>query len=143
MVETQSYPFDLIRTPLFFDKYNSSFSKSDFDGTDNFQIVLSSVCPDNISDCLNASTGVLNNSVNNVASGDIALEFVRQDESNAYIAIKNNVTITLNDDIDVKGVFIRKKSGGFVIFAMVNETSMRFCDKIIFEKDNVIMQIIG
>lgn len=143
MVERQSYPFDLIRTPLFFDKFNSSFSKADFNGSNNFQIVVSTVCPDNLSDCLNGSTGVLTGSVNNVATADVALQFVREDDVNAHIKIKNNVTMTLSSDVDVKGVFIRKKSNNFVVFGMVNKTPMRFCEKIIFEKDNVILQING
>ena len=142
MVEKQSYPFDLIRSPLFFDEFNVSFDKTDFDGTDNFQIVLSSICPDNISDCLNVD-GTINGEVTNVANSDIALELVVDDERNRHILIKNDVSITLNEDIDVKGVFIRKKSNGFVVFAMVNENAMRFCEKIIFESGNIILQITG
>lgn len=142
MAEKQSYPFDLIRSPLFFDKFNVSFDKTDFDGTNKFQIVLSSICPDNIPDCLN-SNGTIKNTVNNVANSDIALELVVEDDTNRHILIKNDVTITLNEDIDVKGVFIRKKSNGFVVFAMVNENAMRFCDKIMFESGNVILQITG
>ena len=146
MAEIQSYPFDLIKSPLFKTKHNISFSASDFEGTNKCQVVISTVCPDNFDDCLN-SNGLLNTSGNNAvtvsATGDIALEYVEQDESNSYIQIKNNVTINLNDDTDVKGVFIRRKSNNFVIFVMVNENPMRFCEKIMFEKDNVILQIIG
>lgn len=142
MVEKQSYPFDLIRSPYFFDKFNVSFDKTDFDGTNKFQIVLSAICPDNIPDCLNTN-GTIKNTVNNVANSDIALELIVEDEKNRHILIKNDVSITLNEDIDVKGVFIRKKSNGFVVFAMVNEKPMRFCDKIMFESGNIILQITG
>ena len=146
MAEIQSYPFDLIKSPLFKSKYNISFSVSDFDGTDKCEIVISTVCPDNFSDCLD-SDGLLRTSGNNAvtvsATEDIALEYVEDDEVNSYIKIKNNVTVTLDSDVDVKGVFIRRKANDFVIFGMVNENTMRFCEEIKFEQDNVILQIIG
>ena len=141
MTETQSYPFDLILVPDFRKKYNLSFSDDDFDGTNKWQLVISTICPDNIADCLN-NNGLLNSSVNNVANADIALQLVDQDETNSYVKIKNNVNITLNDDVDVKGIFLRKKSNNYVLMAMINQTPMRFCEKIMFEKDNVLFQLI-
>lgn len=142
MTETQSYPFDLILVPNAIKKYNLSYSDDDFDGTNKWQLVISTICPDNIEDCLN-NNGLLNGSVNNVANGDIGLELVEQDATNSYVKIKNNVTITLNDDVDVKGIFLRKKSpSNYVLMAMINQTPMRFCEKIMFEKDNILFQLI-
>ena len=141
MTETQSYPFDLILVPNAIKKYNVSYSDSDFDGTNKWQLVISTICPDNIEDCLN-NNGLLNGSVNNVANADIGIELVEQDATNSHVKIKNNVTITLNDDIDVKGIFLRKKSNNYVLMAMINQTPMRFCEKIMFEKDNILFQLI-
>ena len=141
MTETQSYPFDLILVPNAIKKYNVSYSDSDFDGTNKWQLVISTICPDNIADCLNNS-GLLNGSVNNVANADIGLELVEQDATNSHVKIKNNINITLNDDIDVKGIFLRKKSNNYVLMGMINQTPMRFCEKIMFEKDNILFQLI-
>lgn len=142
MTIQQSYPFDLITTPLFIDKFNVSYSKSDFDKTNKFQFVVSTICPNNLEDCLNTTNGGLLGTVNNVVSADVALEWYEQDEHNIYIRIANTVTINLPNDIDVKGIFLRKKADPkFVLFGMVNQTPLRFCSKMIFEKDNILLQI--
>ena len=46
--------------------------------------------------------------------------------------------MSLNADIDVKGIFLRKKSNGFVLMAMVNNKPMRFVDGVTFEAGNVL-----
>ena len=46
--------------------------------------------------------------------------------------------MSLSDDVDLKGMFLRKKSNGFVLMAMTNQTPMRFVDGVTFEADNVL-----
>ena len=142
MTETQSYPFDLIRSPLAKKKYNLSYSDSDFNGGANWTVLVSSDCPDNVDDCLNSSSE-LKSGVNTTSLGDIKLELVEYSDYSSSIIIKENVTFTLDDDLDVKGVFLKKKSSNFILAYSINLKPMRFCEKIIFEADNVLWNIIG
>ena len=143
MTDVVSVPLDLIPTPLFRKKYNSSYGDSDFDGTAKWEFVVSTACPDNIVDCLNASTGVLASGVTVSDTEDVSLELVEQGDVACYVKIKSDVVMTLASDIDVKGLFLRKKSGGFVLMAMVNQTPMRFCDGMTFEADNILFVLEG
>lgn len=137
MSEALSVPVDLITTPLFDKKHNVSYSDSDFDGTAKWQIVISNDCPDNISDCLD-SNGLLNSSVVVSATSDIKLHLEESDDYNSYVSIAETLSMSLANDVDMKGLFLRKKSNHFVLMAMVNQTSMRFCDGVTFEADNVL-----
>lgn len=135
--EAVSVPIDLITTPLFDKKHNISYNDSDFNDTAKWQIVISNNCPDNLADCLN-SNGLLNSSVTVSATADIKLHLEEVDDYNSYVTIADNVTVSLSDDVDMKGLFLRKKSNNFVLMGMINQTTMRFCDGITFEKDNVL-----
>jgi len=141
MTETISVPLDLIPTPLFRKKYNVSYSDSDFDGTNKWEIVIATVCPDNLNDCLDSS-GVLTG-VTVADSEDISLNLTENGNIGCYVTIKNNVTMSLDSDVDVKGLFLRKKSNNFILMGMVNQKPMRFCDGMTFEKDNVLFVIEG
>lgn len=136
MTDTVSVPIDLYFTPLFIKKYNDKFSDSDFDGTAKFEIVISDDCNDNISDCL-TSAGLLDSSTVVSDTEDMPLTLV-EDNNSSYVMITNNVEMTIDSDVDVKGIFLRKKSNGFVIMAQVNSKAMRFCDGMTFEKDNIL-----
>ncbi len=143
MSDVVSVPLDLITSPLFDKKHNVSYSDSDFDGTAKWEIVFSATCPNNIPDCLNVSTGVLNNTVAVTARSDIKLKLNETDDGvidyyNSSVVIHENLTMSLNADIDVKGIFLRKKSNGFVLMAMVNNKPMRFVDGVTFEAGNVL-----
>ena len=144
MTDIVSVPLDLVPTPLFRKKYNISYSDSDFDGTEKFEIVFSNLCPDNIPDCLN-SNGTLNTTAVPDAdtSMDIALELVEQGDVACYVKIAETATVTLSEDVDVKGMFLRKKTGGFVLMAMVNQKPMRFCEGMTFEADNILFILEG
>lgn len=137
MSEAVSVPIDFITTPLFDKKHNVSYSDSDFDDTAKWQIVISNDCPDNIPDCLN-SNGLLNSNVTVSATADIKLHLEEVDDYNSYVTIAENLSMSLSEDVDMKGLFLRKKSNNFVLMAMVNQTPMRFCDGVTFEKDNVL-----
>ena len=141
--EPVSVPIDLITTPLFDKKHNISYNDSDFDGTAKWELIISNDCPDNVNDCLD-SNGLLNNSVALSANVDIKLQLHETDDDgtidyyNSYVAIAENTTLSLSDDIDMKGLFLRKKSNNFVLMAMVNQTPMRFVNGVTFEADNVL-----
>ena len=138
-----SVPLDLITTPLFDKKHNISYSDSDFDGTAKWEMVVSDTCPINIADCL-TSTGTLKSSIAVSAVADIKLILKETDDDgnidyyNSSVSIAENMTMTLANDVNMKGMFLRKKSNGFVLMAMTNQTPMRFCDGVTFEKDNVL-----
>lgn len=145
MTESQSYPFDFVTAPLFFDKYNINFSKSDFDGTARFQMVLASDCPDNIGDCLK-SDGTLDSSVTVFSTGDIKLSLTEQSSDDDYtnvieVAIAEDMEISLSSDANIKGVFLKMKSNNFILFFMIDINPMRYCDKICFEEGNVLLKV--
>ena len=143
MTETQSYPFDLIRSPLAKKKYNISYSDSDLDGTAKWQIIISNDCSDNVADCID-SNGVLKSGFTKTTLGDIKLQLVEYNEYSSEIMIKENVTFNLSSDVDVKGVFLVKKASPyFVLGYSINVKPMRFCEKIIFEADNVLWKVTG
>ena len=143
MTDVVSVPLDLIPTPLFRKKYNLSYGDGDFDGTEKFELVISANCPDNISNCLNSSTGVLASGVTVSSTANVALELVEQGDVACYVKIKSDVVMSLASDVDVKGIFLRKKSGGFVLMAMVNDKPIRFCNGMTFEADNVLFVVEG
>lgn len=135
--ETVSVPIDLITTPLFDKKHNISYSDSDFDGTAKWEFVVSNDCPIDIPDCLD-SDGLLDSAVDVSATSDVKLQIVEEDDYNCYVKIAENMVMSLSDDVDLKGMFLRKKSNGFVLMAMTNQTPMRFVDGVTFEADNVL-----
>lgn len=140
-VEAKSYPFDFITTPLFIDNFNISYHKSDFDGTNKFQMVISTVCPDNIEECINSSGALDTDVVTIDAVTNIALILDDEDKYDTCISIANTVTMNLPTDVDVKGVFLRRNSSPyFVLFAMVNENPVR-TNKIIFEEGNELLKV--
>ena len=146
MTEIQSYPYDLATSPLFIDKFNLSYSQADFDGTAKFELVISSDCPDNVGDCINTN-GLLKNTVNVDVTGDMKLSVERDGEGDGYtrnihILLAEGCEIPLSEDILLKGAFLRKKSNGFVIAFMIEETPIRYCENIIFEEGNVLFKII-
>ena len=140
MTDVVSVPIDLYITPLFIKKYNDKYSDSDFDGTAKFEIVISSDCNDNISDCL-TSAGLLASSTVVSDTEDIALTLV-DDTNSSYVKITDDVVMSINSDVDVKGIFLRKKSNGFVIMGQTNSKAMRFCDGMTFEKDNILFKLV-
>ena len=142
MAETQSIPFDLIRSPLARKKYNVEFDDSDFDGTANFEIVLSDDCPDNVEDCID-STGVLKSGFSTTTLGDIKLELIEYDDYSCEVVISETVEFLVDGDIDVKGIFLQKKSNDFVVGYSIVPKAVRFCDKLVFEESNVLWKIIG
>ena len=144
MTDTVSVPLDLVPAPMFRKAYNVEYYDSDFDGTSNFIFVLSNECPDNIEDCVDSSgyldTEAVPDYLDNRAN--VGLTLVEQGDVACYVKIAANATVTLSSDIDVKGIFLMKESG-FVLMAMVNQTPMRFCSGMVFEKDNVLFTIEG
>jgi len=142
MSEVVSVPMDLIPCPLFRKKYNICYSDDDFDETDKWELVLSNNCPNNLSDCVD-SDGLLDNSVTESDTEDISLSLVEEGDIGCYVSIADNVEMSVDGDVDVKAIFLRKKENGFVLMGMVNQKPMRFCDGMTFEEGNVLFVIEG
>lgn len=143
MVEQESFPIDLTFVDDFDETINTSkWSLSLFDGTAKCELVFSSDCPNNISDCLNSS-GTLNNSVSVDTRADIKLLVNKETVRNKFLYISESLTVNISENFDVKGLFLRNKSNGYVLAYMINPNRpMRFCRKIIFEEGNVLLQLL-
>ena len=139
----ESFPIDLTFVDDFDEVRNTKWSSSDFNGAANkCELVFSSYCPNNIEDCL-TSSGTLNSSVTIDERADIKLMENKENIRNKYLYISESLELNIDDNFDVKAIFMRKKSNGYVMAYMINiGTPMRFCNKIIFEEDNVLLRLL-
>lgn len=141
MVE-ESFLIDLTFVDDFDEVRNTKWSSSDFNGTAKCELVFSSYCPDNIEDCVN-SNGTINSSVTIDETADIKLMENKENIRNKYLYISESLELNIDDNFDVKAIFLRIKSNGYVLAYMINiGTPMRFCNKIIFEEDNVLLRLL-
>lgn len=142
MVEYESYPIDLTFVDDFDETMNNKWSPSTFDGTAKCELVFSSDCPENIEDCLNGN-GTLNNSVSVDRRADIKVNRNVENIRNKYIYISESLTVNIGDNFDVKAIFLRVKANGYVMAYMINPNRpMRFCERIMFEEDNVLLKLL-
>ncbi len=139
MTEVESFPIDLIMVDSFAHEHNLKWSVSDL--ANGVELVFSSDCPDNIENCL-TNTGTLAMNVAVDLQTDIKLGANTENVNNNFMYITESLDVTIDDNFDVKGLFLRVKSNGYVMGYMINQKPMRFCNKIMFEADNVLVQLV-
>ncbi|WP_409200630.1 hypothetical protein [Methanobrevibacter sp. DSM 116169] len=117
-----SYVFNFRRVNTFIRDMNRSgcFDLLQMDGVNqNYRIVLSSSCPDNIVDCLDVD-GTLKVNVVEIPIGDDGLCVLQYNEglnNNSTISLgQNQVNMDVGDgDVYLKAVFIVDNSTGYVL----------------------------
>lgn len=139
MVEVESFPIDLIMVDSFVHQHNLKWSVNDL--ASGMELVFSSDCPDNISACL-TSTDTLAMNVSVDLQNDIALAANTESVNVNYMYVAQSLEVDIDDNFDVKAIFLRKKSNGYVMGYMINQKAMRFCNRIMFEEGNVLVKLI-
>ena len=137
-MEEQSYIFDFQRTPLFWEKWNISFTvaKMKQDAV-NFEVVYCTHAPNNIDDCLNQD-GTLNN---NVEIAGVALLRLKYDEG--IISVRSQSAYHIGDSIiPLKAVFIRDRSTGFVMGYSINTVAFEVTNNVILREGTILWSII-
>lgn len=131
-----SYLFDFRRVSDFFSQWNVKFHTMEMNGGANFELVLSSYCPDNIEDCL-SSNGSLNSDVTVSRTANLGLNW-----SNDTVTVANDVTFTIGNTTEpLKAIFIRHKSSKYVMGYSINMNSFTITNKVVFDKDTIIWSI--
>ncbi|MBO6271524.1 hypothetical protein J6O48_01950 [bacterium] len=138
MTEIVSVPMDLVFVSDVVEQHNLKWSSADFDGTAKCEFVFSTNCPDNIEDCLTA-TGTLN--VDVMYSADVKLRVDKEASDVNALYVSENVTVNIDDNVDIKGIFLRKKSNGYVLGYMISLNPLRFCNTMGFEEGNVLAKL--
>ena len=109
--------------------------------TSNFEFVMASNCPNNISQCVDGNN-VLNNQVTvfNTATG--GLKFEEDDDGVGICRIANNVTFNIGDGITpLKAIFIRDANTKSVFMYCINITPFNVTNSFIFNKDTILFSI--
>jgi len=139
MAEVESFPIDLIMVDSFVHQHNLKWSVNDL--ASGMELVFSSDCPDNITACL-TDTDTLAMNVSVDLQHDIALAANTESVNVNYMYVAQSFEVDIDDNFDVKAIFLRKKSNGYVMGYMINQKAMRFCNKIMFEEGNVLVKLI-
>ena len=139
MAEVESFPIDLIMVDSFVHQHNLKWSVNDL--ASGMELVFSSGCPDNITACL-TDTDTLAMNVSVDLQHDIALAANTESVNVNYMYVAQSFEVDIDDNFDVKAIFLRKKSNGYVMGYMINQKAMRFCNKIMFEEGNVLVKLI-
>ena len=134
---SQSYLFDFNRVDTFFEEFNKKFNLSDMDGTNNFEIVVSSYSPSNISECLNAN-GTLNTSVvTGTTAQNLPLLW-----TNNTIKVAFDVTFNFGTNIvPLKSLFIRDKTTGYVMGYSIFMNTFNVTNQMVFDADTDLWSI--
>ena len=137
MTEVQSYLFDFNRVSTFFDEWNNKFSVSDMDGSNKFEVVVSSYSPNNINECLNAN-GTLNTSVvTGTYSQNLPLTW-----ANDTIKVAFDVTFNFGTSIvPLKSLFIKHKSIGYVMGYSIFMATFNVTNQLVLDADTVLWSI--
>lgn len=137
MAEVQSYLFDFNRVDSFFDEWNKKFDVEDMNGSNNFEIVVSSYSSNNIDECLNAN-GTLNTTVvTGTYSQNLALTW-----ANNTIKVAFDVTFNFGDNIvPLKSAFIRDKSTGYVMGYSIFMNTFNVTNQLVVDAETVLWSI--
>lgn len=141
-----SYIFDFQRVPDFFVQWNQAFKTAEMSGSGNkFQLVIASHCPSNIGQCL-TSGGALDTSTVTIPQIDgsdcIADCSLTWNTSEETIRLSADTSLNLSDNrIDVKAIFLRHKSTGYVMGYSIANNSFTVTNEIIFDKDTLFWSI--
>lgn len=134
MVE-QSFLIDWKRQDDFWEKWNISFRTVEMNGSNTFELVFVSYCPEDITDCV--SGGVLKPEVvqGAVATISVGLNWDKQ----GIVSIANNVTWNIgNSIVPLKGIFLRSKVTGYVLGYSIAMTSFDVTNQMVIDKDTVL-----
>ena len=134
---SQSYLFDFYRVDTFFEQFNKKFDVSDMDGTNNFEIVVSSYSPNNISECLN-NDGTLNTSVvTGTTVQNLPLLW-----ANNTVKVAFDVTFDFSTNIvPLKSLFIRDKTTGYVMGYSIFMNTFNVTNQMVFDADTILWSI--
>ena len=134
---SQSYLFDFYRVDTFFEQFNKKFDVSDMDGTNNFEIVVSSYSPNNISECLN-NDGTLNTTV---VTGTYVQNLPLLWANNT-VKVAFDVTFDFSTNIvPLKSLFIRDKSTGYVMGYSIFMNTFNVTNQMVFDADTILWSI--
>ena len=134
---SQSYLFDFYRVDTFFEQFNKKFDVSDMDGTNNFEIVVSSYSPNNINECLN-SNGTLNTSV---VTGTY-VQNLPLTWANNTVKVAFDVTFNFGTSVvPLKSLFIRDKSTGYVMGYSIFMTTFNVTNQLVLDADTILWSI--
>lgn len=133
----QSYIFDFSRVDTFFDEWNKKFDVEDMNGSNNFEVVVSSYSPNNINECLNAD-GTLNTSVvTGIYSQNLALLW-----ANNIIKVAFDVTFNFgNNIVPLKSAFIRDKVTGYVMGYSIFMNTFNVTNQLIIDAETILWSI--
>ena len=134
---SQSYLFDFYRVDTFFEQFNKKFEVADMDGSNNFEIVVSSYSPNNISECLN-SNGTLNTSV---VTGTYVQNLPLLWANNT-VKVAFDVTFNFGTSIvPLKSLFIRDKTTGYVMGYSIFMTTFNVTNQLVLDADTILWSI--
>lgn len=140
-VELQSYIFDFSRVDSFYENMNLSFAIANMDGSANFEFVLSEHSPNNIEECLD-SDGVLNTDVDEAMVEDAKLMWNNNDDGTNNITLDEEVLFDIGNDIlQMKSLFVRDKTSGYVLGFSINVNTVSVTNKLIFEEDTILWTV--
>ena len=157
----QSYNFDFSRVDDFFENFNIKFLVSDMNKYDasgdlvgtaqsDFQLVLASYCPTNISDCLDSNgkldtsaVTIAKDSSNNDLIEDIGLDWIKDANGDGSIELTSACTFTIGDvNVPLKGVFLRTKdSNKYVMGYSISPVAFSVTNKVVFDEDVIFWNI--
>lgn len=145
MTDIQSYVFDFTRVPRFMDDINREdcFDTDDMDGVNNnYEFVFATSCPANIDDCLtvNGTIDTTNVSLYSSGTGACKLLWSHGVNGNRVMSIANNsVTIDIGDvDIELKAMFLRDATTGYVLAYSINDRAVMVTNQVIFPVNGVL-----
>ncbi len=153
----QSYIFDFVRTPTFFENFNIEFSVNDMyqvssinsDGSyeysnspsDNFELVWIDYGADNISDYLN-SDGTLKSSINVYDTQTCGLDWVKDEYNDVRIELHDEVEFNIGDtNVPLKAILLRDATSGFVMGYSINMASFSVTNLAVFDSDVIFWNI--
>ena len=148
-----SYVFDFSRVPSFFEQFNNQFFTdemyqtidevaSEEDVGNNFELVWASYGDGSNIDNYLDDYGGLNDTVTIQDVMDCALDYIRDENGDATIGLKEAVTFNIGDDnIPLKALFLRCKSTGYVMGYCINTVSFTVTNKAVFDKSVIFWDI--
>lgn len=142
------YIFNFKRVETFLDDINREgcFDTQDMDGLNkNFRFVVSTDCPDSISDCLD-DFGTLNSKVTTIDIGDNGLVAVNYNHGiggDRYISIsQGSFQIDVGDvTTTLKGLFLCSADTGYVIAYSIVPKTVSVKNEVVFPVNGVIWDV--
>lgn len=142
------YIFNFKRVDTFFDDINRDgcFDTMDMDGLNkNFRIVVSTSCPDTITDCLD-EYGTLNGDVTTIDIGDnglVALTYSKGLGGDRYISVaQGSFQVDVGDAFtDLKGLFLCSEDTGYVLAYSIVPKTVLVKNEVVFPVNGVIWDV--